>query len=148
MNPIDFWIALAIGLAVLNYLITRFDTEDYPYDDDSFQEPAMILYFAEQGDLRLKVTFDYNPGTPDVMYLSNGDPGYPGDPPELNIESVFIERRLDRGIWNNTGIDLLGWLWDDDDETPLSKLSAAAIEAWEDERIKQQADYYDAQDYA
>lgn len=23
------------------------------------------------------------PGTPDVMYLPNGDPGYPGEPPEF-----------------------------------------------------------------
>jgi hypothetical protein len=25
----------------------------------------------------------YIPGTPDRYYLSNGDPGYPGDPPEF-----------------------------------------------------------------
>jgi len=97
----------------------------------------MHIYYAETDTLRLKVTFDYTPGTPDVMYLPNGDPGYPGDPDELAIESIVIERKGSAGWWT-TDIDLLGWLWDDDDETPLSKLSAAAIEAWEDEQVKLQ----------
>lgn len=30
----------------------------------------------------------YEPGTAHVYYLRNGDPGYPGDPPELEIEKV------------------------------------------------------------
>lgn len=107
----------------------------------------MIFYFAETDNLRLKVTFEYSPGTPDVMYLPNGDPGYPGDPPELSLESVFIERSGSAG-WQTTDIDLLGWLCEDYDETLLSKLSAAAIEVWEDEQIKRQADYYDAQEYS
>ena len=36
------------------------------------------------------IVFDvkYTPGTPDVMYLSNGDPGYPGDPAELEVLSA------------------------------------------------------------
>src|SRR5689334_1290896 len=33
-------------------------------------------------------TANYWGGSPDVMYLSNGDPGYPGDPPEAEITSV------------------------------------------------------------
>lgn len=33
----------------------------------------------------------YSPGTPDVMYLSNGDPGYPGSPAELEIVSAELE---------------------------------------------------------
>lgn len=107
----------------------------------------MIFYFAETNNLRLKVTFEYSPGTADVMYLPNGDPGYSGDPPELEIESILVERKGSAGWWT-TDIDLLGWLYDDDDETPLSKLSAAAIAAWEDEQVKRQADYYDAQEYS
>lgn len=33
-------------------------------------------------DFILHVKGSYSPGTPDVWYLRNGDPGYPGDPPE------------------------------------------------------------------
>ena len=35
--------------------------------------------------------YDYSPGRPAVMYLRNGDPGYPEDPPELTVN------RLTRG---------------------------------------------------
>jgi hypothetical protein len=36
------------------------------------------------------ITFEVrcSPGTPDVLYLRNGDPGYPGDPEELEIVSA------------------------------------------------------------
>lgn len=35
----------------------------------------------------IPVTVDYlyHPGTPDVLTLPNGDPGYPGDPEELEV---------------------------------------------------------------
>ena len=39
-------------------------------------------------DLRLE--YDYSPGTPDVHYLPNGDPGYPGDPEELTVTKVEL----------------------------------------------------------
>jgi len=32
--------------------------------------------------------WDYSPSTPDVMYLRNGDPGYPGDPEEMEITTI------------------------------------------------------------
>lgn len=31
-----------------------------------------------------EITFTYMPATPDVFYLRNGDPGYPGDPAEVD----------------------------------------------------------------
>lgn len=34
------------------------------------------------------VEFDYSPPTPDVYYLPNGDPGYPGDPEEFDFLSL------------------------------------------------------------
>lgn len=39
----------------------------------------------ERDDVELEVELDgmYHPATPDVWYLSNGDPGYPGDPEEV-----------------------------------------------------------------
>lgn len=44
----------------------------------------------EMGELTLEVEATYRPGTPDVHTLPNGDPGYPGDPPELDIDSVTL----------------------------------------------------------
>ncbi len=46
----------------------------------------------DAGEVEVQVTGRYVPGTRDVMYLSNGDPGYPGDPSEGSIQSVV---RLD-----------------------------------------------------
>ena len=50
----------------------------------------------EVGGQQLRVTFDFTPGTPDVMYLDNGDPGYPGDPEELQITKfeLFIDDQV------------------------------------------------------
>lgn len=40
------------------------------------------------GPLTLDITYDYTPAEPDVYYLRNGDPGYPGSPAELSICSI------------------------------------------------------------
>jgi len=47
--------------------------------------------YSEETDKTYDITieFTYSPGTPDVRYLPNGDPGYPGDPPEVEIVSVY-----------------------------------------------------------
>ncbi len=42
----------------------------------------------QMGEADVVVEYSYSPGTPDVMYLKNGDPGYPGDPPELEIQTM------------------------------------------------------------
>ena len=38
--------------------------------------------------LLLTVEGEYSPATPDVWYLRNGDPGYPGDPADFDIHSI------------------------------------------------------------
>lgn len=38
-----------------------------------------------------EVTFEYRAGRPAVMYLRNGDPGYPADPAEVEFISVKPE---------------------------------------------------------
>jgi len=40
------------------------------------------------GPLTLDINFDFSPATPDVFYLRNGDPGYPGSDAELSILSI------------------------------------------------------------
>jgi hypothetical protein len=53
------------------------------------QEPYMNLSTnLSYGPLTLAVSFDYSPATPDVFYLRNGDPGYPGSAAELSILSI------------------------------------------------------------
>ena len=34
------------------------------------------------------ITFEFRAGRPAVMYLRNGDPGYPADPDEIEVVSV------------------------------------------------------------
>lgn len=40
--------------------------------------------------LLLSVDANYYPATPDVPYLRNGDPGYPGDPEEVEFTITNI----------------------------------------------------------
>jgi hypothetical protein len=44
--------------------------------------------FLGNDDREWKVVFNFHPETPDVYYLSNGDPGYPGDPAEVDIITI------------------------------------------------------------
>jgi len=40
--------------------------------------------------LALTVTGNYSKGRPMCMYLRNGDPGYPEDPPEFEISKIEL----------------------------------------------------------
>lgn len=44
------------------------------------------------------VEYSYSPATPDVFYLSNGDPGYPGDPEEVEVLSITEDKKGGRVI--------------------------------------------------
>lgn len=50
---------------------------------------SIIADLGMLGEQEVEVTGTYAPGTPDVMYLPNGDPGYPGDPEEFEITKVM-----------------------------------------------------------
>ena len=39
-------------------------------------------------EIECEITFTYSPGRPAVMYLRNGDPGYPADPDEIEFLSA------------------------------------------------------------
>ena len=45
-------------------------------------------YNGMDWEAEYEITFEYRPGRPAVMYLRNGDPGYPADPPEIELVSV------------------------------------------------------------
>jgi len=75
------------------------------------------------GGHELRVECDYSPPTPDVMYLSNGDPGYPGDPEEFYVTKVELKHGAE---WIDISLlcgDLAGDLAGDD------PLSVAAYES-------------------
>ena len=57
----------------------------------SKSEITVWLQLGDLGeDIEATLEYTYIPGTPDVMYTSNGDPGYPGDPSEIEIESFTM----------------------------------------------------------
>jgi hypothetical protein len=41
-------------------------------------------------DLEVKVKFTFTPRLPGKMYLRNGDPGYPSEPAEVEIDEVLV----------------------------------------------------------
>jgi len=51
---------------------------------------SLTLDLGMLGERDVDFSVNYTPGTPDVYYLRNGDPGHPGDPPELEILSACI----------------------------------------------------------
>ena len=52
-------------------------------------QKSVMIEFAGVTKM-ITAEFNYWPGTPDVMYMPNGDPGYPGDPPELELTGLFF----------------------------------------------------------
>lgn len=77
------------------------------------------------GEQTLRATFDYSPGTPDVMYLPNGDPGYPGDPEEFEVTAIELEVGHDPIVWLDIS-DILFALGDEAQE----RLQTAAYASW------------------
>lgn len=58
----------------------------------STNEEMMLLPFTEQ---QVCVTFSYVPGRPGRTFEPNGDPGFPPEPPEIEIESVTVAAGID-----------------------------------------------------
>lgn len=57
------------------------------------------------------ITFNYVPGSPDVRYLNNGDPGYPGWAAE--VEFVSVEPLPDAGAFTDLAVkDVEEWASD------------------------------------
>lgn len=72
-------------------------------------------------ELPLLAEFNYTPGTPDVMYLSNGDPGYPGEPPELELTACWLVQGAKR-------INIFSML----SEEQVTAIEEDLMENWED----------------
>lgn len=54
------------------------------------------------GEQEVDVSYTYSAGRPAVMYLRNGDPGYPEEPAELEVISVHCHgTALPHEMWDN-----------------------------------------------
>jgi len=60
-------------------------------------------------EIECEITFSYSPGRPAVMYLRNGDPGYPSDPAEIELVSATPTQD---GKYYAAGAENLEWLHD------------------------------------
>lgn len=74
------------------------------------------------GDTELVVTGNYSLGEPGRMYLPNGDPGYPPEPPEFEIYEITIggvdSMAFIECCWNKDG----GYVLDDIETRCLEKM--------------------------
>ncbi len=59
-------------------------TRNYDWEPDSINDETVCLEF--------EVEFDYSVGRPAVMYLKNGDPGYPEEPAELDVTFFSLNK--------------------------------------------------------
>lgn len=87
------------------------------------------------GNQTLRATFDYSPGTPDVHYMANGDPGYPGDPEEFELTALELETHVTDDLTATPSDFRVIWLDISDmlfalGEEALARLTTAAHAAW------------------
>ena len=69
------------------------------YKPLSFTLTLDLGIFGEQD---VDVSYTYSAGRPAVMYLRNGDPGYPEEPAEIEILSVTCHGvKLPDKMWEN-----------------------------------------------
>ena len=61
-------------------------------------EFTTTIELKNETEVDVIVEYNYSPSTPDVFYLSNGDPGYPGDPEEAEILSIRLDEKNGRVI--------------------------------------------------
>jgi hypothetical protein len=86
------------------------------------------------GDNEYWAEFDYTPGRPGKMYLSNGDPGYPDEPEEITLIRVFGSRH---DLWaKSMHPDTIA-----DVEQQIREQIAELYEAEQAERAERERDY-------
>ena len=75
----------------------------------------MTIDLGDFGEQEVEVQYSYSAGRPAVMYLRNGDPGYPEEPAELEVLKVFLGK-----------LELPSFLWETEhaQNVIIDKLSA------------------------
>lgn len=56
-------------------------------EQDDFE---LDIELKDGSKVKVEIKYSFTPGTPDVPYLSNGDPGYPGDGEEVDIGDIKV----------------------------------------------------------
>jgi len=84
-------------------------------------------------ELDVVVEYTFSPGTPDVMYLSNGDPGYPGDPGECEVLAVYRtdDKKREKDLMPALPKDIIEYLFEracDEGPDALNDAYEAAME--------------------
>ena len=89
----------------------------------SSRPELVTLYF---GGWELEVEGHYSPGRPGRMYLRNGDPGYPDEPPTFEIERVRAQTEFRNA---SVGLDITDLL---EEVGALDFIAGRALEKIED----------------
>lgn len=81
--------------------------------DDLSVSLEEVGFTEESSEMRLELELEFeltvhSMGSPAVMYLANGDPGYPAEGPEYEIELLT---RLD--LWDSDALELVVGNWVD-----------------------------------
>lgn len=64
---------------------------------------------GEDGEeIEVTVYYNYSPGQKGCMHLRNGDPGYPDEPPEVEIEKVVDAKGHDYA--DSIPEKIMGWI--------------------------------------
>jgi len=58
----------------------------------------LMILPGSDPEIEVEVEFDYTPETPDVWYLPNGDPGYPGTDAEVDVTSIKLFTKNRSGV--------------------------------------------------
>ncbi len=66
---------------------------------------------GEEVETLYDIVVNVHPGSPGCFYLPNGDPGYPPEPPEMDILSIkdAAGKEYGEGDWVAIGLDQDAW---------------------------------------
>jgi hypothetical protein len=81
-----------------------------------------------KAEVDLEVVYDYTHGCRGQMYLSNGDPGFPDEPPEVEIEKVLAG-----------GVDIIGLIAEEIHDELRSACLAYEYDALHDQPEREEA---------
>lgn len=62
----------------------------------------IVVDLGEFGERNGTAFYKYSPGRKGRQYMPNGDPGYPDEPPEIEVTCILVDGiSIPRYWWNN-----------------------------------------------
>ena len=81
------------------------------------ENSLQVPFELDATEITLDVTYTYIPGVPAVRHLSNGDPGYPAEGPEISICAMKVDEKLvPNWFFNALGYFVLAFIEDNHEE--------------------------------